>query len=333
MNSANESGLGLNGLAKEEAIAKAIQWLEGRGVGEEKIQYKLRDWLFARQRYWGEPFPIVYDEDGVAHPLPESMLPVILPEVEDYKPVSFDPEDKNTEPQPPLAKAKEWVEVKLDLGDGEKTYWRDTNVMPQWAGSSFYQLRYIDPKNENALVDIENERYWVGPREGRPAGGVDLYVGGVEHAVLHLLYSRFWHKVLFDLGHVSSFEPYHRLYNQGYIQAYAYTDSRGVYVPAENVEERGGKFFYKPADGGEEIEVKQEYGKMGKSLKNSVSPDEICDNYGADTLRVYEMSMCHWIPPALGQPRMSSARSVSYSAHGAWWSTSTRVSSMCRMLT
>ncbi|WP_042379840.1 leucine--tRNA ligase [Corynebacterium resistens] len=291
VNSANESGLDLNGLAKEEAIAKAIQWLEGRGVGEEKIQYKLRDWLFARQRYWGEPFPIVYDEDGVAHPLPESMLPVLLPEVEDYKPVSFDPEDKNTEPQPPLAKAKEWVEVKLDLGDGEKTYWRDTNVMPQWAGSSFYQLRYIDPKNENALVDIENERYWVGPREGRPAGGVDLYVGGVEHAVLHLLYSRFWHKVLFDLGHVSSFEPYHRLYNQGYIQAYAYTDSRGVYVPAENVEERDGKFFYKPADGGEEIEVKQEYGKMGKSLKNSVSPDEICDNYGADTLRVYEMSM------------------------------------------
>ncbi|MGO1641453.1 MAG: class I tRNA ligase family protein, partial [Candidatus Corynebacterium faecigallinarum] len=239
----------------------------------------------ARQRYWGEPFPIVYDADGVAHALPDSMLPVELPEVEDYKPVSFDPDDSDTEPQPPLAKAKEWVEVTLDLGDGEQTYYRDTNVMPQWAGSSWYQLRYVDPTNSEALVDIENERYWTGPREGVPSGGVDLYVGGVEHAVLHLLYSRFWHKVLFDLGHVSSYEPYHRLYNQGYIQAYAYTDARGIYVPAEEVEEKDGKFYYN----GEE--VNQEYGKMGKSLKNSVSPDEICENYGADTLRVYEMSM------------------------------------------
>ncbi|WP_394281251.1 leucine--tRNA ligase [Corynebacterium sp.] len=285
INSANDRGLDLNGQGKEEAISTTIDWLVAEGAGEEKIQYKLRDWLFARQRYWGEPFPIVYDEDGHAHPLPESMLPVELPEVEDYKPVSFDPDDIDSEPSPPLAKATEWVNVTLDLGDGPKEYKRDTNVMPQWAGSSWYQLRYIDPTNNEAFVDIENERYWTGPRGENDPGGVDLYVGGVEHAVLHLLYSRFWHKVLYDLGHVTSKEPYRRLYNQGYIQAYAYTDARGVYVPAAEVEERDGKFYYQ----GEE--VTQEYGKMGKSLKNSVSPDEIADEFGADTLRVYEMSM------------------------------------------
>ena len=289
VNSSNDKGLALNGLNKAEAIAAAIEWLEKDGSGREKVQYKLRDWLFARQRYWGEPFPIVYDKDGFAHALPESMLPVELPEVEDYKPVSFDPEDKDSEPQPPLAKVRDWVEVELDLGDGPQTYFRDTNVMPQWAGSSWYQLRYIDPRNDEAFCDIENERYWTGPRPEQHGpqdpGGVDLYVGGVEHAVLHLLYSRFWHKVLFDLGFVSSQEPYRRLYNQGYIQAYAYTDSRGVYVPAAEVEEKDGKFYYN----GEE--VNQEYGKMGKSLKNAVAPDDICRDFGADTLRVYEMSM------------------------------------------
>ena len=289
VNSSNDKGLDLNGLNKAEAIAAAIEWLEKDGSGREKVQYKLRDWLFARQRYWGEPFPIVYDKDGFAHALPESMLPVELPDVEDYKPVSFDPEDKDSEPQPPLAKVRDWVEVELDLGDGPQTYFRDTNVMPQWAGSSWYQLRYIDPRNDDAFCDIENERYWTGPRPDQHGpqdpGGVDLYVGGVEHAVLHLLYSRFWHKVLFDLGFVSSQEPYRRLYNQGYIQAYAYTDSRGVYVPAAEVEEKDGKFYYN----GEE--VNQEYGKMGKSLKNAVAPDDICRDFGADTLRVYEMSM------------------------------------------
>ena len=288
VNSANDS-LDLNGMSKDEAIAAIIPWLEKQGVGREKIQYKLRDWLFARQRYWGEPFPIVYDEAGQAYPLPESMLPIELPAVEDYKPVSFDPDDADSSPQPPLAKAREWVEVDLDLGDGPKTYFRDTNVMPQWAGSSWYQLRYIDPTNDEIFCDLENERYWTGPRPeehgANDPGGVDLYVGGVEHAVLHLLYARFWHKVLFDLGFVSSKEPYRRLYNQGYIQAYAYTDSRGVYVPAAEVEEKDGKFYYN----GEE--VNQEYGKMGKSLKNAVAPDDICNNYGADTLRVYEMSM------------------------------------------
>lgn len=285
INSANEQGLDLNGLGKDEGIAKAIEWLAANGAGEEKIQYKLRDWLFARQRYWGEPFPIVYDENGQAHGLPEDMLPVELPQVEDYNPVSFDPEDADSQPAPPLAKATDWVEVELDLGEGTKKYWRDTNVMPQWAGSSWYQLRYIDPTNQDAFCDIENERYWTGPRSENDPGGVDLYVGGVEHAVLHLLYARFWHKVLYDLGFVSSKEPYRRLFNQGYIQAYAYTDSRGVYVPAAEVEEKDGKFYRN----GEE--VNREYGKMGKSLKNAVAPDDICRDYGADTLRVYEMSM------------------------------------------
>ncbi|MCQ4608777.1 leucine--tRNA ligase [Corynebacterium pseudogenitalium] len=285
INSANEQGLDLNGLGKDEGIAKAIEWLAANGAGEEKIQYKLRDWLFARQRYWGEPFPIVYDENGQAHGLPEDMLPVELPQVEDYNPVSFDPEDADSEPAPPLAKATDWVEVELDLGEGTKKYWRDTNVMPQWAGSSWYQLRYIDPTNQDTFCDIENERYWTGPRGENDPGGVDLYVGGVEHAVLHLLYARFWHKVLYDLGFVSSKEPYRRLFNQGYIQAYAYTDSRGVYVPAAEVEEKDGKFYRN----GEE--VNREYGKMGKSLKNAVAPDDICRDYGADTLRVYEMSM------------------------------------------
>ena len=285
INSANTDGLDINGKDTPTAIADTIAWLVAHNAGTEKIQYKLRDWLFARQRYWGEPFPIVYDENDVAHALPESSLPVVLPEVEDYKPVSFDPDDADSVPHPPLAKATDWVNVELDLGDGLKHYRRDTNVMPQWAGSSWYQLRYIDPQNPDEFCALENEQYWTGPQSPGDCGGVDLYVGGVEHAVLHLMYARFWHKVLFDLGYVSSYEPYRRLYNQGYIQAFAYTDSRGVYVPAAEVEERDGKFYYQ----GEE--VNQEYGKMGKSLKNSVSPDEICDDYGADTLRVYEMAM------------------------------------------
>ncbi|WJZ19105.1 Leucine--tRNA ligase [Corynebacterium guangdongense] len=279
----------IDGTGKDEGIEKMIAWLQENERGVEKIQYKLRDWLFARQRYWGEPFPIVYDSEGVAHALPESMLPVELPEVDDYAPAAHDPNDADSEPQPPLAKVTDWVNVTLDLGDGPREYRRDTNVMPQWAGSSWYQLRYVDPTNSETFVDLENERYWTGPQpeEHGPndPGGVDLYVGGVEHAVLHLLYSRFWHKVLYDLGHVTSKEPYRRLFNQGYIQAYAYTDARGVYVPAEEVEEKDGKFFYS----GEE--VNQEYGKMGKSLKNAVAPDDVVNDFGADTLRVYEMSM------------------------------------------
>ncbi|MFC4123792.1 leucine--tRNA ligase [Nocardia rhizosphaerae] len=284
----------LNGLPVDEAKAVMIGRLEADGHGTGKVQYKLRDWLFARQRYWGEPFPIVYDEQGVAHALPESMLPVELPEMEDFAPVTFDPDDANSEPSPPLAKATDWVHVELDLGDGPKKYRRDTNVMPNWAGSSWYQLRYADPTNTETFCAAENEKYWLGPRTAEHGandpGGVDLYVGGVEHAVLHLLYARFWQKVLFDLGDVSGSEPYRRLFNQGYVQGYAYTDARGTYVPAAEVVERDAKFFWTGPDG-VEIEVAQEYGKIGKSLKNAISPDEICDLYGADTFRFYEMSM------------------------------------------
>jgi leucyl-tRNA synthetase len=283
----------LNGLDVEAAKEAITRRLEADGLGRARVEFKLRDWLFARQRYWGEPFPIVYDSDGRAHPLPESELPVELPDIPDYSPVLLDPDDADTEPSPPLAKATDWVHVELDLGDGVRSYTRDTNVMPQWAGSSWYELRYADPHNSEQFCAKENEAYWMGPRpaeHGRnDPGGVDLYVGGVEHAVLHLLYARFWHKVLHDLGHVSSHEPYRRLVNQGYIQAFAYTDARGAYVPAAEVQERDGRFFYAGPDG--EIEVFQEFGKIGKSLKNSVSPDEICEEFGADTLRVYEMSM------------------------------------------
>ena len=283
----------LDGMTVGQAKAAITDKLAADGRGWARVEYKLRDWLFARQRYWGEPFPIVYDADGRAHPLPESLLPVELPDVPDYSPVLFDPDDAGSEPSPPLAKATGWVNVELDLGDGVQKYTRDTNVMPQWAGSSWYELRYTDPHNQDQMCAAENEAYWMGPRPAEHGpddpGGVDLYVGGVEHAVLHLLYSRFWHKVLHDLGHVSSREPYRRLVNQGYIQAFAYTDPRGAYVPAAEVVERDGRFFWPGPDG--EIEVTQEFGKIGKSLKNSVSPDEICDNYGADTLRVYEMSM------------------------------------------
>ncbi|WP_424399002.1 leucine--tRNA ligase [Mycobacterium uberis] len=281
---------GMDVATAKETIASR---LESEGRGQSRIEFKLRDWLFARQRYWGEPFPIVYDNDGRPHALNEAALPIELPDVPDYSPVLFDSDDVYSEPSPPLAKATEWVHVELDLGDGLKPYSRDTNVMPQWAGSSWYELRYTDPHNSERLCAKENEVYWMGPRPAEHGpddpGGVDLYVGGAEHAVLHLLYARFWHKVLYDLDHVSSREPYRKLVNQGYIQAFAYTDARGSYVPANQVFERDSGFVYSGPDG--EIEVFQEFGKIGKSLKNSLSPDEICDKYSADTLRVYEMSM------------------------------------------
>ncbi|WIY04474.1 leucine--tRNA ligase [Amycolatopsis mongoliensis] len=287
----------LDGMDVAEAKKTIIDWLTEKGAGAGTVQYKLRDWLFSRQRYWGEPFPVVYDEDGEVHAVPESMLPIELPEVADYSPVTFDPEDRDSTPSSPLARATDWVEVELDLGDGPKTYRRDINTMPNWAGSCWYQLRYLDPTNSETFCAPENEAYWMGPRPGEygadDTGGVDLYIGGVEHAVLHLLYSRFWHKVLFDLGHVTSKEPYRRLFNQGYIEAYAYTDARGVYVPAEQVEERDGKYFFN------DEEVTREYGKMGKSLKNVVTPDEMAENYGADTFRFYEMAMG---PLAMSRP-------------------------------
>ncbi|MFB7913360.1 leucine--tRNA ligase [Streptomyces sp. NPDC056061] len=286
VNSANDE-ISLDGLGVVEAKAKITEWLKGHGAGEGTVNFRLRDWLFSRQRYWGEPFPIVYDEDGVAHPLPDSMLPLELPEVDDYSPRTFDPDDADTQPETPLSRNSDWVNVTLDLGDGNgpRKYRRETNTMPNWAGSCWYELRYLDPNNEQKLVDPAIEQYWMGPREGQPTGGVDLYVGGAEHAVLHLLYARFWSKVLHDLGHISSAEPFHKLYNQGMIQAYVYRDGRGIAVPAAEVEERDGKFFYQ----GEK--VSRVLGKMGKSLKNAVTPDEICAEYGADTLRLYEMAM------------------------------------------
>ncbi len=271
----------LDGMGVEDAKRTMISSLEDKGVGEGTITYKLRDWLFSRQRYWGEPFPIVYDEAGDAHGLPEEMLPVQLPELIDWAPRAL---DENSEPEPPLGRAEEWATLELDLGDGPQTYRRELNTMPQWAGSCWYYLRYIDPTNTEVVADPETERYWMTDADGG-IGGVDLYVGGVEHAVLHLLYARFWHKVLFDLGHVSGPEPFQRLFNQGYIQAAAFQDSRGVYVDATAIEERDGEFFH------EGQPVTRSFGKMGKSLKNSVTPDEMYAQFGADTLRLYEMFM------------------------------------------
>ncbi len=271
-----------------QPLEDAVGWLERTGHGRGQRTYRLRDWLFSRQRYWGEPFPIVYDADGLPVALPEEMLPVTLPEMTDF--VASASADEDAEPVPPLARAPGWADVVLDLGEGPRRYRREVNTMPQWAGSCWYFLRYLDPDNDVAFVDPGNERYWMVPagRAGgeRPGdGGVDLYVGGVEHAVLHLLYARFWHKVLFDLGHVSTREPFRRLINQGYITADAFTDARGMYVPAAEVERRGGAYTHAGQP------VTRRSGKMGKSLKNSVSPDEMYRAYGADTLRLYEMAM------------------------------------------
>ncbi|MDR3128360.1 MAG: leucine--tRNA ligase [Bifidobacteriaceae bacterium] len=269
-------------------ISQAIANLVRRGVGRETTIFRLQDWLFSRQRYWGEPFPIVYDAKGVVYTLPEAMLPVKLPVIDDYSPITYQPDDKDSSPQAPLARAKNWLTVELDLGDGLKKYSRETNTMPNWAGSCWYYLRYADPKPKSKIIDPKLDKFWLGSRHNKTvgkSGGVDLYIGGVEHAVLHLLYARFWHKILFDLGFVSSPEPFHKLYNQGYIQAYAYTDKRGAYVEASQVVAKDGKFYYK----GEQ--VWQEYGKMGKSLKNVITPDQLYKLAGADTFRIYEMSM------------------------------------------
>jgi leucyl-tRNA synthetase len=276
-----------------EPLGDPIGWLERTGHGRRQRSYRLRDWLFSRQRYWGEPFPIVYDQHGLPVALPEEMLPVTLPGMDDFArpPTLARPAGQSEDPVPPLSRAAGWADVELDLGEGPRRYRRELNTMPQWAGSCWYYLRYLDPANDEAFVDPVNERYWMVPEGGRVGegvapgdGGVDLYVGGVEHAVLHLLYARFWHKVLFDLGHVSTREPFRRLVNQGYITAEAFTDGRGMYVPASEVVRRDGGYTYH----GEA--VTRRLGKMGKSLKNSVTPDEIFASYGADTLRLYEMA-------------------------------------------
>ncbi|MGH3305303.1 MAG: class I tRNA ligase family protein, partial [Streptosporangiaceae bacterium] len=268
----------LAGLDTPAAIGACVSWLQRGGCGHATRRYRLRDWLFSRQRYWGEPFPIVYDDSGAPIALPERELPVLIPELTDFRPEP-DP-DEDSEPVPPLARAAHWVTVELDLGDGLRTYRRELNTMPQWAGSCWYYLRYTDPDNEHAFADPEAERYFMAP------GGVDLYVGGAEHAVLHLLYARFWHKVLYDLGLVSTPEPFARLVNQGMITADAFTDERGSYVPATEVTHaRDGSASYRGRP------VTRRSGKMGKSLKNGVSPDEMYRRYGADTLRLYEMAM------------------------------------------
>jgi leucyl-tRNA synthetase len=265
----------LNGLEIEEAKTTMIEWLENHKAGKKQVTYKIRDWLFSRQRYWGEPFPIVYGSAGLPIALPDDQLPVELPDLIDWAPRTL---NENSDPEPPLGRAENWANIEIDLGDGLQRYTRELNTMPQWAGSCWYYLRYLDPTNSEKFVSEDVERYWM-------SGGVDLYVGGVEHAVLHLLYSRFWHKVLYDLGHVSCPEPFQRLYNQGYIQAAAYQDSRGLYVDAEQVVKDNDHYFF---DG---EPVTRSFGKMGKSLKNSVTPDEMYDRFGADTLRLYEMFM------------------------------------------
>jgi leucyl-tRNA synthetase len=248
-------------------------------------QTRLRDWLFSRQRYWGEPFPIVYDSAGQPVALPDDALPVTLPEMTDFRPA---PASEDSEPVPPLARATQWADVRLDLGDGPQAYRRELSTMPQWAGSCWYYLRYLDPADEEEFVNPANERYWMAPPAAAEtgAGGVDLYIGGVEHAVLHLLYARFWHKVLYDLGYVSTAEPFRRLFNQGYILADAFMDERGIYVPAADVvtgDDGSPSYRGRP--------VTRRAGKMGKSLKNGISPDQVIGQYGADTLRLYEMAM------------------------------------------
>jgi len=262
------SGLDINGLNKTDGIAQMTTWLEKQGIGKATVNYKLRDWLFSRQRYWGEPFPVIHWEDGEVSVLTEDQLPLKLPELEQYLPGDGG--------ESPLANAgEEWLTVVDENGRKGR---RETNTMPQWAGSCWYYLRYIDPKNSDAPFDVSKEAYWM---------PVDLYVGGAEHAVLHLLYSRFWHKVLFDLGVVSTPEPFQKLFNQGMILAFAYENASGSKVPSDQVEEKEGKFFHK--DTGEEL--KQIVAKMSKSLKNVVNPDDVVQEYGADSLRLYEMFM------------------------------------------
>ena len=271
-----ESGVMVNsgfidGLSVKDAQKKMIAWLEENGVGKAKVQYKLRDWLFSRQRYWGEPFPVIHWEDGTQSLVAEEDLPLTLPELQDYKPTGSG--------EPPLARAADWVNV-VDPATGRKGV-RETNTMPQWAGSCWYYLRYIDPLNDNAFADSELLKKWL---------PVDLYVGGAEHAVLHLLYARFWHKVLFDLGLVPTAEPFQRLVNQGMILGLAYKTKRGVLVPMDKIEWRDGKPY--GAEEGGEMELLTEFpAKMSKSLRNVVNPDDIIRDFGADSLRLYEMFM------------------------------------------
>ena len=256
----------LNGLDVQTAKSKMIERLEADGKAKRQVQYRLRDWLFSRQRYWGEPFPTVQLEDGTIMPLPESELPVELPPIDEYKPTAGG--------EPPLARASDdWLMVTLP--DGRKGV-RETNTMPQWAGSCWYYLRYMDPQNTLEPWSAETERYWM---------PVDLYVGGAEHAVLHLLYARFWHKVLYDCGLVSTKEPFQKLFNQGMILAYSYQDDNGKYYSPKEVEERDAEWFVKASG----VRANTQIEKMSKSRFNIVTTEEATDAYGADALRLYEL--------------------------------------------
>ena len=264
----------LDGLTRASAVPRMIAWLEERGLGHGKVNYRLRDWLFSRQRYWGEPFPVLHEldaagkETGAARLVDAADLPVTLPELADFTPSSSG--------EPPLARATEWLHVVDAQG---KVWRRETNSMPQWAGSCWYYLRFLDPHNDLAAWDPAKEAYWM---------PVDLYVGGAEHAVLHLLYARFWHKVLFDCGLVSADEPFHKLVNQGMVQSYAFRNSDGVLVAVDEVEEQEDGSYVRTGNG--EI-VERQTAKMSKSLKNVINPDDVIHQYGADTMRLYEAFM------------------------------------------
>jgi leucyl-tRNA synthetase len=272
----------ISGLPTTEAKKAITAWLAEQGLGRRAVNYRLRDWLFSRQRYWGEPFPVVLDANGKVHSVSREELPVLLPDLADFKPTG--------KPEPPLSKATEWVRYSEHLR-------RETNTMPQWAGSCWYYLRYLDPQNDQQAWDPAKEKYWM---------PVDLYVGGAEHAVLHLLYSRFWHKVLFDRGHVSTAEPFQRLVNQGMIlgevRPFMLVDEDGQPVSfdkmdirtkyqevliTEAFEIRDGRFF----KAGTDFEYLGRAEKMSKSRGNVINPDHVVEEYGADSLRLYEMFM------------------------------------------
>src|SRR5450631_2465329 len=281
----------LNGLNDADAKTAAIVWLEEQGLVQGRVQYRLRDWLFSRQRYWGEPFPILHRADGTIVPLPEDSLPLLAPELDDYKPTD--------EGKPPLARAEDWVHT-TDQSTGLPAL-RETNTMPQWAGSCWYYLRFADPKNDHALIDTAKEKYWL---------PVDLYIGGAEHAVLHLLYARFWHKVLFDLGVVSTLEPFEKLFNQGMILAFSYRDRAGKYYRPDEVVKRDDQWF------AGQTAVTKQIEKMSKSRFNVVNPDEVIDAFGADSMRLYEMFMG---PLDVAKPwQMAGVAGVSRFLNRAW---------------
>ncbi len=259
----------LDGLNKQDAINKMLDFLEEKKIGKKAINYKLRDWIFSRQRYWGEPIPLVHCPKCGTVAVPEDQLPLELPNVKTYQPTGTG--------ESPLAGIDSWVNCKCPQCGGDAK--RETNTMPQWAGSCWYYLRYLDPKNDKEFCAAEKENYWM---------PVDLYVGGAEHAVLHLLYARFWHKVLYDIGVVSTKEPFHRLVNQGMITSFAYQRKDKTLVPVDEVEDKGNNVYVEKATG---EQLTQVVAKMSKSLKNVVNPDEEIKLYGADSVRMYEMFM------------------------------------------